>query len=271
MQAETMSSLSAYVDGVGLLGPGFNSWSHAVAPLCDPATYVSQPTVLPAVTALPTAERRRAGSVVKLALTVGFEAAARADVKPADLATVFASSGADGRNCHEICEVLATGDRQLSPTRFHNSVHNAAAGYWGIASGAMTPCNVLSAFDASFAAGLLEALSQVVANETKVLLLAYDTDYPQPLRAKRPLPDAFGVALVLAPAPGSRSLAKLAAELSDAPSERMSDSRLEELRASIPAARSLPLLRCLAARDARRVTVEYLEPTQLTLEITPCN
>ena len=32
-----------------------------------------------------------------------------------------------------------------------------------------------------------------------MLLVAYDTEYPQPLHAKRPIPDAFGVALVLTP------------------------------------------------------------------------
>lgn len=265
-----MPLLCAYINGVGLLGPGFDSWQSAVAALSDAALYVPQPTLLPAATALPPAERRRAGCVVKLALAVGFEAAAHAGEKPADLMSVFASSGADGRNCHEICEVLATDERQLSPTRFHNSVHNAAAGYWSIATGAMTPSNVLCTFDASFAAGLLEALTLVIVNQTKVLLFVYDTGYPEPLHARRPIPDAFGVAFVLAPAASGRTLAKLRAELGVAPSERMGDPRMEALRASTPAARSLPLLRCLASREATRITVDYLEPTNLTLEISPC-
>ena len=207
------STLYAYIEGIGLLGPGLDSWPSAVPVLADAAPYMSRATLLPDAAALPSAERRRAGRVVKLALAVGFEAAAHADEKPADLASVFASSGADGHNCHEICQVLATDERQLSPTRFHNSVHNAAAGYWSIASEAMTPANVLGAFDASFAAGLLEALSLVSVDRKKALLVVYDTEYPQPLHAKRPIPDAFGVGLVLAPAPSGRSLAKLAAEL----------------------------------------------------------
>jgi hypothetical protein len=271
MQLSSMPTLCAYIDGIGLLGPGFDGWPSAIAVLSNTTPYVPQRTSLPAATALPPAEQRRAGSVVKLALAIGFEAVAHAGEKPADLVSVFSSSGADGHNCHEMCEVLATSDRQLSPTRFHNSVHNAAAGYWSIAAGAMTPSNVLSAFDASFAAGLLEALGLVVVNRIKVLLLVYDADYPEPLHAKRPIPDAFGVALVLTPTAGARSLAKLGAELSDAPSARMSDSRLEAMRSSIPAARSLPLLRCLAAREAGRVIVDYLEPTNLTLEVTPCS
>lgn len=265
------STLYAYIEGIGLLGPGFDGWPSAVPVLADAAPYMSRATLLPDAAALPSAERRRAGRVVKLALAVGFEAAAHADENPADLASVFASSGADGHNCHEICQVLATDERQLSPTRFHNSVHNAAAGYWSIASEAMTPANVLGAFDASFAAGLLEALSMVSVDRKKALLVVYDTEYPQPLYAKRPIPDAFGVALVLAPAPSGRSLAKLAAELRETPSDRLNDPRLEALRSSIPAARSLPLLRRLASREAGLVTVDYLEPTNLTLETSPCS
>lgn len=270
-QSVPAPTLPAYIDGIGLRGPGFDSWQSAVAVLRDAAPYVPQATLLPTPAALPAAERRRAGSVVKLALAVGFEATEHAGEDTANLASVFASSGADGRNCHEICEVLATADRQLSPTRFHNSVHNAAAGYWSIATGAMTPSNVLSAFDASFAAGLLEALTQVIVNQHKVLLIVCDTDYPEPLHAKRPLQDAFGVALVLAPAASSRSLARLEAELTEAARDHMRDSRLESLRASIPAARSLPLLHAIASRETLRVTVDYLEPANLTLEITPCH
>src|SRR5262249_59375137 len=119
------------------------------------------------------------------------------------------AAGGDGQNCHEICEVLASAARELSPTRFHNSVHNAPAGYWGIATGATAPANSLCAHDASFAAGLLEALCQVVVDHTPVLLIAYDASYPQPIHSVRPIPDAFGVALLLAPPAGSRSLARL--------------------------------------------------------------
>ena len=49
----------------------------------------------------------------------------------------------------------------ISPTRFHNSVHNAAAGYWTIGAGCMQATTALSAYDATFAEGLLEALAQL--------------------------------------------------------------------------------------------------------------
>jgi hypothetical protein len=266
-----MIPLTAYIDGIGVLGPGFADWPSAAAILADEAPYIAAATVVPTPLSLPPPERRRTGVVVKLALAVGFEATARAGIERTSLATVFSSSGGDGFNCHEICQVLASSDRQLSPTRFHNSVHNVAAGYWSIAAGATAAASVLCAYDASFGAGLVEALTQVTVERTPLLLLAYDTQYPEPLNAKRPIPDAFGVAFVLAPDQRDATLAKLSATFADGAAEHMSEPLLERMRASIPAARSLPLLRQLARRERGRVVLDYLRHTRLALEVEPCS
>src|ERR1700722_9310828 len=267
-----MTRLSAYIRGIGLLGPGLDDWPSGSAILAGVTPYIPRAAVLPVPSALPAAERRRTGAVVRLALAIGFEAASRADAGPAELPTVFSSSGGDGYNCHEICQTLATGDRQLSPTRFHNSVHNAASGYWSIAAGATPASSVLCAFDATFSAALLEALTQVVVDQTSVLLVAYDSGYPEPLHSVRPIPEAFGVAMVLAPVSGppTRAAAIISATLTDAPAETMRDARLEVLRAEIPAARGLPLLAKLARRESGRVVIDYLEAQRIAIEVSAC-
>jgi Beta-ketoacyl synthase, N-terminal domain len=265
-----MTGLAAYVDGVGFLGPGLPDWPAAARVLCGVASWQRAATVLPAPQCLPSAERRRTVAAVRLTLAVGLEAAARAGADPARLPAVFTSSGGDGQNCHEICQTLASADRQLSPTRFHNSVHNAAAGYWGIATGATAASSALCAHDASFAAGLLEALAQVAVERTGVLLIAYDASYPEPLRSARPIPDALGVALVLSPSAGATSLARLQASWSTTHAERMADCALEALRVSVPAARSLPLLALLARQLPGRVVIDWLDSTPLAVEVSPC-
>jgi hypothetical protein len=266
-----MIQLSAYVEGIGLLGPGLDGWTGSVALLDGRSDYIPRATVAPLPTGLPPAERRRVGGVVKLALSVGLQATSKAGVDPASLPSVFSSSGGDGHNCHEICQSLSLEERQISPTRFHNSVHNAAAGYWSIATGAKEPSNALCAYDASFAAGLLEAVTQVAVDRTRVLLVAYDAQYPPPLFMKRPIPDAFGVALVLSPSQESAALARLTVTISDSLPNRMSNPRLEHLRASIPAARSLPLLYQLAVRRSGVVDIEYLDGRSLAVEVIPCD
>jgi hypothetical protein len=262
--------LSAYISGLGVLGPGLASWPETAAVLSSPSAYRPAATVLQMPTILAAAERRRTGRVVKLALGVALEATSQAGDDPSNLASVFSSSGADGHHCHEICQALSLPGREISPTRFANSVHNAAAGYWSIGTGAMAESNVLCAFDASFVAGLLEAFTQVAVDQVPVLLVAYDSEYPPPLHAKRPIPDVFGVALVLTPQRRASSLARVDAALSELKFDRMADSRLEALRCAFPAARSLPLLGLLAARSAGRAILEYLDVSRIEVQIEPC-
>ena len=265
-----MTTLAAFIEGVGLLGPGLTDWASGVAVLNGAQPYTPQKTMLPAPQWLPAAERRRSCGIVKLTLAIGAEALAAANLDAKALPTVFASSGGEGDNCHNICEVLASSDRQVSPTRFHNSVQNVTAGYWGIATGAMANATVVCAFDGSFSAGLLEALTVVVTGNTRTLLLAYDISYPEPLHGARPIHDALGIALVLAPTRGAQALARISATCSTRDADTMSDASLENLRTSIPAARGLPLLHALTQRSARSTVLEYLDGTSLTVDVSPC-
>lgn len=266
--------LTACIESIGLIGPGLADWPHAADVLAGRAPYESARTVLPPPATLPPAERRRTGAVVKTALAVGHEAVAASGRDGATLAAVFAASGGDGQNCHAICETLAGDDRQLSPTRFHNSVHNAPAGYWSIAARSRATSNVLCAHDGSFAAGLIESLCQVAVDSVPTLLIAYDTDYPAPLRAVRPIADACGVALVLAPHahsdahPDAHALARIEVTLTDAPATRLASPDLEALRANNPAARALPLLEAIATRRDASVVLDYLSDTRVRIDVT---
>jgi hypothetical protein len=259
---------SAWIEGIGLLGPGLNTWPQAAQVLRGAEPYQAARTILPAPTLLPPAERRRAVAMVKATLAAGLEACALAQRDPATLATVFTSSSGDGQNMHAICETLASDQREISPTRFHNSVHNAAAGYWSIATGATAPSTALCAYDGSFAAGLLEALAWLATERSPILLLAYDVDYPEPLRALRPVADAFCVALVLTPQRGEHALARIEARLDTLQAATPTSlSALEALRHSIPAARSLPLLEALAMRRNGRVALDYLDDCALVVDV----
>jgi hypothetical protein len=252
------AALTVYVEGIGLLGPGLPNWEQGRQYLNGSLPYVAARCVLPMPMALPAAERRRAGAVIKASLAVGQEAVTASGLQANALASVFSSSSGDGVNCHEICSALASDDRLISPTRFHNSVHNASSGYWSISSAAMASASVLCAHDASFAAGLLEAMTQCVVDASPVLLVVYDTDYPEPLHNKRPIPDTMGVALVLSPRLGARSLA------------RITLAEAGYLRQSIPVARALPLLQAIAKEQAGPMVLGYLDEVQLALEVTPC-
>jgi hypothetical protein len=269
-------TITVYIDAIGAIGPGANSWPEWRAILQNDAAYQPVKTRLPVLNVLPSAERRRTGAGVKIALAAGLEALGMAGVEPSTVATVFSSSGGDGDNCHLICEALASADRLISPTRFHNSVHNAPSGYWGIASGAMLASTSIGAFDASFAAGLLEAGTQCFIDQRPVLLVAYDTPYPEPLNGSRPMSDQFAVALLISPAANTRTIAQVTMGLSESAATAMQRDTLEQVRTTIPAARCLPLLRELALHASSgkldrpsEVHVEYLNQQSLVLKLFP--
>ena len=156
----------------------------------------------PAVSLLPPAERRRCALSVAWALAVAQEAVASAGLDAASLAVVFASSDGDGDIVHRLCSALATPAAAVSPTDFHNSVHNAATGYWGIGAHSPAPSTALCAYDGSFGAGLLEAACQIAIEKRPVLLIAVDLPYPPPLAVHRPVRHGFAAALVLEPGTG---------------------------------------------------------------------
>ncbi len=131
------------------------------------------------------------------------------------------------------------------------------------------PSTALSAYDGSFAAGLLEALAQLAARAAPVLLVSYEIAYPEPLHAKRPLAAAFACALLLEPRSGTGSGPCIEAALVQEPCDTLADDPLESLRRGIPSARGLPLLRQLAQGDRGRVVIDYLPGLQLALEVAP--
>ena len=263
-----MNDINVYIDAVGLCGPGLVHWKSAQEILKAEDSYVFSPPVIPPSEYLPAAERRRVGMAVKLALATATDALTSGIYKAADLLSVFSSSGGDGDNCHSICEALASQDRFISPTKFTNSVHNAPSGYWGIALHAKSASTSLCAFDGSFSAGFLEACTLAITTKQQVLLVAYDTPYPEPLKSVRPIDDSFGVAMVISPQASKTTLSKVRVRLGKGTPNTMKNLELESLRCNVPAARSLPLLQSIACADQNTpLILELFENQQLLLEV----
>ena len=262
--------MRVFVEGVAVRAPGLGGWPESRAVLAGIEAYRAAPAELPA-SPLPPAERRRTAPTVKLALALGIEAFAAAERDPAETASVFASSGGDGETIHQILVALASDERHLSPTRFHNSVHNAPAGYWSIATRSHAPSTSIGCHDATFAAGLLEAAVQALVEDRAVALVAYDAGYPEPLHSVRPIDALFGTALVLVPSMSPRSFAQLELELRPQGSDfsTMAEPALESFRVGSPAGRSLPLLATLARDAADTVMLEYIPGLMLAVSVEP--
>lgn len=246
---------AAYIEAIGCAAPGLPDWQTAQAVLRGEQAYAAGELPVYQPTLLPPNERRRASPTVRMAFRVAEAAIQDSSMAASELATVFASADGDLNIAQRICAALAETQRFISPTDFHNSVHNAAAGYWSIASLAKGPSTAIAALDDSFAVGLLEALGLVQVERQATLLVAYDMPAPAPLHAKRPVRQPVGVGMILTPQRTPNSLGRLRLQPAQAQATTMPDAPLETLRMSNPAARALPLLALLAQRQAGSVTL----------------
>lgn len=196
-----------HVDGIALWAPALPGWAHARAALRgDPAAAEEPLLQRPSPALLAANERRRAPDSVLVALEVAAAAVAMAQQDAALLPSVFTSAHGDLGIVDALCSTLASNPQLLSPTRFHHSVHNAASGYWAMATGCRAASNAVSAYEASFAVGLLEAAAQAHADGTPVLLVGFDTAARGALASVNRSRGLLGVALVLAPERSARSL-----------------------------------------------------------------
>jgi hypothetical protein len=199
-EAPRRRSLVATLEGVGFWATGLPSWDAARAYVAS-GVLPADPPPRPSAQLLAPNERRRAPESVAVALDVALAACVAAGRDPASLPSVFASTHGDLSITDYMCATLSDDPRAISPTRFHNSVHNAAAGYWTIGAGCVQPATALSSYDASFAQGLLEALMQLQAGAPAVLLVGYDAPSTGPLAPVSRSVGLLGGALVLSNAP----------------------------------------------------------------------
>ena len=261
---------TVYLEGIGLLAPGLRGWWESVSILKGTSAYRYQDMPAFRSSLLPANERRRTTRVINLVLQVAQEAVAQAGVEAKQLYSVFASSEGDSEVIDKICTALTRAERLVSPTLFHNSVHNAPAGYWSIATGCTLPSTSLSAYDDSFSAGLLEAATLVLIEQAWVLLVAYDYPTPFPLSEKRGLYTPFATALLLNSRKTAQTWARLQLQaLSHGVEDRLDQEHLERLRTGNPAARSLPLLRAIAAGAACDVVLPYSATHKLSVGLKP--
>ncbi|MGH6886984.1 MAG: beta-ketoacyl synthase chain length factor [Geminicoccales bacterium] len=198
-------------------------------------------------------ERRRAPKAVRMAIEVMSQACAMAGREPASVATVFSSAMGDMQITDYMCSALAATPREISPTRFHNSVHNAPSGYWSIATGSYAPASAVSAYRYTAPMALLEAAIQVLEENLPVLLVTQEMAAPPALKDTCPSDLDFAAALLLAPpGPAADPLASLGFEVRDGISDWPAlPPNLAQDFAEHPGARLLPLLAGVAGIAAR--------------------
>lgn len=259
------AALTVWVKGIGLWAPGTPTWD-AFRDVVSGSAVPGEPS-RPLADVLPANERRRAPESVLLAAAVAGQAVAMSGLGAETLPCVFASAHGDQVITDYMCETLATAPAELSPTKFHNSVHNAPAGYWTIATHCHASSSAVSGGEESFGAGLLEAATLAVADDRDVLLASYDIAGTGPLGSMTSSTGAFAAALVLSPrADGAAIRLDITPEPGNSGYEPSGDAWLDGIHASNPSALGVPLFRALAA--ARPAVLRIAAARGLDLDIS---
>ncbi|KXI29331.1 beta-ketoacyl synthase chain length factor [Paraglaciecola hydrolytica] len=124
---------------------------------------------LPPLADIPAMQRRRLSPFAKIALHCAIEASGSAQ---SDIPVVFSSRHGDLHRTTGLIEDIAQG-KDLSPTQFGLSVHNAAVGLFSIFSGNQAPISAIAAGQSSFMVGLIDSVAKLKANKLPRILYVY--------------------------------------------------------------------------------------------------
>lgn len=256
---------------VGICAAGLPNWASASSVLAGDVTFEFCPPPYRSLEELPPTERRRINETSRLAcLAAGDALAHLSPGAAAGMPAIFTSTDGDGIVLAQMLNALAQRDVVISPTAFHNSVYNAPAGYWTIASRSTAPSTTVCADAASFAVALLEGYAQAITTHGPVLVVAVDAPFPEAIRVLGRSAAAFACAIVIEGAPELANGPRIerwkvgsSVELSH------SNDEIAAAYAGNGAAAALPLLRALARCEATWVALPYVDQTWLELEVVP--
>jgi hypothetical protein len=246
--------ITVYVESLAVVGPGLVDWNQAAAVLRDLSTYVPTKVVLDGAAAMTANERRRTTPLIRLALQVVEQLSTHSSFDLSSALSVFATSWGDPQVMDNVMCALTLPGLPVSPVQFHNIVHNTAAGYWSIGSGARGLSTSLTAANTTVAAGLIEAFVCLSDSDAPLLLVCYDHPLPASWDKFHHIETPFAAAMALTTTPTERCRCAMSLELiPQQPETRMAQPGLEALRLGNPAARALPLLQAIATGASGRV------------------
>jgi hypothetical protein len=197
------SPLRAYLRGVGLWTPAypsFEGWCAAGMPE-DIASSAEPATARPPAEMLHPRLRRRTSVFTRATVTALEAAAARGGAALEDVRLVLVSSFGEIETTVELLAQLAEPQGPVSPTKFHNSVHNTATGYMSIASGNHRESTALAGGPHNLEIAALELLAGLASDHGDAVLIIAEELLPAPF-ARPDADPTFAVALHFGAEPG---------------------------------------------------------------------
>ena len=253
-----------YLKAVSVIAPGIRNWQEACAIFKNELAYEAHRVAKKLATDLAPNIQRRTSRTIQLALAAVQQLRMEYPFDSEKLHYVFTSCNGDLTIFDQISSAINSSGHPVSPTKFHNSVHNAPAGYAVIALKTQSPSTSIAAYQDSFANGLLEAAVQSLTTKKDCLLVGYDEKPPEPLLSLFPIAEDFSLACVLSIV-SDNALCRLDISTTTGHEiSKMGSSQFETLRNCNPQAQILPLLYAVARKEKQAIFMAY---NQLQLEV----
>lgn len=183
------------LDGLSLWTPGYDQietwWER------NPDPSIKSPQA----SQLPSSLRRRTSLLTRMAIDVFERSVNLAAIDPKTTAIVFGTVYGEIQTTYDLLAMLGR-DELVSPTKFHNSVHNTAIGYLSIAYQHQGLLTTISAGWSTLAMGILESLAILHAQQAdQVALVLSEEGLPKPLlQGPEEVYDPLAMAMLLRPA-----------------------------------------------------------------------
>ena len=236
--------MKARLCGFGFWMPGYTdagAWLGGAA--------FSEEAAKPKAALLASRLRRRTAPLTKMSIDVIQAAAAEANADLAEATLVLSSGWGEMETTIALLGQLAEAEPQLSPTLFHNSVHNTATGYLSIAVGNRHGSTAIGAGGEGLASAMVEAFCSLAGAEGDVIVAVADEAIPAPFDGAGGEPIAVGLCLRPHDAPGGIVCELSRGSLAESSVDR---SVPDSLRAN-PSASVVPLCRALVAGGRQRI------------------
>jgi len=180
--------------GIAFWAPGHDDLVRLAAGDCsaDPAIKAPKAEILPARL------RRRCSLLTRMSAEVVAKASAEAAIDTSSATVILASVYGEIRTTGQLLVMMAEEPGSpLSPTRFHNSVHNTPIGYLSIACKNHCGSTAISAGPRTLAMAMLEAATVIAAGEGPVVVVLVEEPLPEGLAMDRGTYDGLAVAFVV--------------------------------------------------------------------------
>ncbi|MEE3327825.1 MAG: beta-ketoacyl synthase chain length factor [Myxococcota bacterium] len=160
--------------GLGLWTPGFGSADAWCGGKPDPEI------TKPDATLLKGALKRRSSELTQIAVEVYNQATLQAGRSPSSIPSVWATAHGEHSTALRLLGMMHEGEGKVSPTSFHNSVHNTPGGYASISTSNILPSTTLTGGSEIVSAAIIEAICMAESLEQDTVVVLADEALKEP-------------------------------------------------------------------------------------------